>query len=492
MLAASGLAAGVASASGSHPTAARAAAVSLTYRCRFPSGPRLVTAGVTVGLPATVMPGHSIQPTGVTLALALPPAAVSGLASLHAATISAATKLTVGASEGPAGTSMVWPGTTHRPIPLRAHRSLVLTTSGTVPSVRTSSAGELILTAAGLTVTFTKGTGALPAPDPRQPTAGGQAAKPGTGKPGAATPGPAQGPFQVACAPVPGQHTTLGTVLVAGPTRQAAPQATTSPCPKLPKGGLKLNPRFPPPPPPPNSTIGSSPEQGCAKTAGYADARKLNGAAFILPGLTNVDLFVRTVINEKKSVNYAEFDNAAELDYHGQHEFPPSAATFLTFGFVPTTATIQLVEHGTINIFAIGPALQSNCKPHTPCATVATVSARLSVQIVPGSVKVNGVPLDVGDSCQTPPFDAILTGTSASNPPYNVVTGGPLDGMVIIPKFSNCGVGENLDPIFNAAIAGPRNFNLLTQGPVCFLLGGGVCGKHGPVNPKPILHKVIG
>ena len=78
------------------------------------------------------------------------------------------------------------------------------------------------------------------------------------------------------------------------------------------------------------------------------------------------------------------------------------------------------------------------------------------------------------------------------NPPYNVVTGGPLDGMVIIPKFSNCGVGENLDPIFNAAIAGPRNFNLLTQGPVCFLLGGGVCGKHGPVNPKPILHKVIG
>ncbi len=496
VLAAGTVATGAALAAGARVgTATPPAAASLTYRCSFPSGPRLVPAGVTVGLPATVMPGHSIQPTGVTLTLTLPPTAVSSLASLRAARISAATKLTVGASEGPTGTSMVWPGTTHRPIPLRAHRSLVLTTSGAVPSVTTSSAGELILTAAGLTVTFTKGTGALPAPDPGQsppPAADGRAAKPGRGKPGAATPGPAQGPFQVTCAPVPGQHTTLGTVLVAGPARQATPQATTNPCPKLPKGGLKLNPRFPLPSPPPSSSIGGSPEQGCAKTAGYADARKLNGAAFILPGLTNVDLFVRTVLNENKSVNYAEFDNAAELDYHGQHEFPPSAATFLTFGFVPTTATIQLVEHGTINIVAVGPALQSNCKPHTPCATVATVSSRLSVRIVPGSVKVNGVPLDVGDGCETPQFDAILTGTSASNPAYNVVTGGPLAGMVTIPKFSNCGVGENLDPIFNAAISGPRNFNLLTQGPVCFVLGGGVCGKHGPVDPKPILHKVIG
>jgi hypothetical protein len=262
--------------------------------------------------------------------------------------------------------------------------------------------------------------------------------------------------------------------------------------PPLPAGGLKLNPRFPPPPPPPGSVVGSAPAQGCAFTAGYADARKLNGAALIQPGLTNVDLFVRTVTNFNPKVNYAEFDNAAVLDFHGKREFPPSTATFLTFGFVPTTATIQLQEHGTINIFAIGPAVPSQCPPPKSCATVATVSSRLSVLIVPGSVKVNGVPLNVGTQCATPQFDAILTGTSASIPPYNVVTGGPLTGMVNIPKFSNCGVGENLDPIFNAAISGPMNFNLLTQGPVCFILGGGVCGPHGPVKPKPILHKVSG
>jgi hypothetical protein len=90
--------------------------------------------------------------------------------------------------------------------------------------------------------------------------------------------------------------------------------------------------------------VGSGPAPGCAFTAGYADARKLNGAAFIQPGLTNVDLFVRTVTNFDPKVNYAEFDNAAVLDFHGKREFPPSTATFLTFGFVPTTATIELVE----------------------------------------------------------------------------------------------------------------------------------------------------
>jgi hypothetical protein len=46
-----------------------------------------------------------------------------------------------------------------------------------------------------------------------------------------------------------------------------------------------------------------------------------------------------------------------------------------------------------------------------------------------------------------------------------------------------------LDPIFNAAISGPQNFNLLTQGPVCFLVGGG--GTCPPPKPTP-LHSVSG
>jgi hypothetical protein len=107
-------------------------------------------------------------------------------------------------------------------------------------------------------------------------------------------------------------------------------------------------------------------------------------------------------------------------------------------------------------------------------------------------VRVNGVPLNVGSHCKTSQFDAVLTGTSASKPPYSVQFGGPLTGAVTIPPFKNCGVGENLDPIFNAAISGPQNFNLLTQGELCSVIGAVGCNKKGlPVPPEP-LHEVSG
>jgi hypothetical protein len=508
MLAVTGLAAGAASASGSQGTATQTATVSLTYLCHFPSRSHPVTVGITASVPTVAKVGKAIRPTGVTLVMALPPAAVPALAGLHATTVSAATRLAVSASEGSVGTSVVWPGATTRPVHRSAHGGLAVTTAGAVPAVTASSPGQVALTAAGLSVTFTPGKAAVPAPGPAaSPTpAAGRPAIPAAASatPGAAgqTPapqpgGPAQRPLQVNCTPVPGQDAILGTVVVTGkPPRAARRHAAVQPnCPPLPPGGLKLNPRFPPPPPPPGATVGSAPAQGCAYTTGYADARKLQGAALLVPALTNVDLFVRTVTSFDPKINYAEFDNAAELDFHGKHEFPPSTATFLTFGFVPTTATILLLEHGTVNIFAIGPAIPQGCKPNQfqNCHTIATVSSRLSVQIVPGSVTVNGTPLNVGSRCETTPFDAILTGSDASNPPYNVVTGGPLTGMVNIPPFHNCGVGENLDPIFNAAISGPQNFNLLTQGAVCFELGGGVCDpKTGlPEKPTPI-RKVTG
>jgi hypothetical protein len=517
MLAASGLAAGVASASGSHPTAATAAAVSLTYRCRFPSGSQPATVAVTASLPTVATTGKPIQPTGVTLTMTLPPAAVSALAGLHSATVSATTRLTVGASEGPRGISLVWLGTTKRPVLRPAHRSLNLITTGTVPSVTAMSPGEIALTAAGLSITFTAGKAATPAPGPAattpppappangpiaggptagsltagSPTAGGRAAVPTTG-------GTAQGPFQVTCNLAPGQHAELGAVLVTGKPRPGARHAavTAGKCPPLPKGGLKFNPRFPLPPPikAPGTQIIHFPEKGCAFTTGYADARKLKGAILLTPAFTNVELTVREIVNFNPSVNFAELDNVAQLDFHGLHEFPPSTATFLTFGFVPTTATVALVEHGTINILAIGPAIPNGCKPNKfqNCVTTATVLSRLSVNILPGTVKVNGVPLNVGTRCQTPAFDAIVVGLSSSNPPYSVQDGGPLTGQVTIPKFRNCGVGENLNPIFDAAISGPRNFNLLTQGVVCFVTGGLGCNKQGlPVPPTP-LRKVSG
>ncbi len=40
------------------------------------------------------------------------------------------------------------------------------------------------------------------------------------------------------------------------------------------------------------------PSQGCAFTTGYADVRKLKGAALIAPAITNVDLYDATALDE--------------------------------------------------------------------------------------------------------------------------------------------------------------------------------------------------
>ena len=496
VLAAGGLAVGTASASGTQPNPG----ASLTYQCRFPSGPHPVEVTVSAGLPATGKPGKPIQPTGVSLTMALSPAAISGLASLHAATVSAATQLTVSASEGPRGGSVVWPGATRRPVPRPDHGGLTLTTVGTVPSVSASSAGKVILSAIGLSITFTAGQAAVPTPSPDRspvPVSGNGPKQDATPTAPPPTP-PAIGStaFRVTCAVAKGQQAILATVPVTGAAdRHSRHAPTVGKCPKLPPGGLKLNPRFPPPPHPPLTLVGHSPSQGCAFTTGYADVRKLNNAALIAPALTNVDQALTALANTTNKINYLQLQNAAQLDFHGLHQFPPSTATFLTFGFVPTTATIELIEHGTINIFVVGPANPFiHCQPtkFRTCDNVATVYSRLSARIAPGSVKVNGVPLNVGSHCETPPFDAVLTGSSASKPPYSVQFGGPLTGMVTIPHFRNCGVGENLGPIFNAAISGPQNFNLLTQGELCSVIGAVGCNKQGqPKIPTPI-RKVSG
>jgi uncharacterized protein DUF6801 len=520
ILAVSGIAAGTASASGGHPGQMQAVTATLAYGCRFPSGPQQVNVMVTASLPGMADPGEPIQPAGARLTIAFPRAVIPDLARLHLATVSAVTRLSVDAMDGPDGTSVLWLGATRRAARVPVRGGLVLRAWGRAPSLKTARPGDLTLTAAGLFLMLTPGSanassGAPPAPvsagGPDQaPAAPARPAAPApspTGARPAASPRPATGAppgtagtaLGVSCTLATGQQGTLATVPVTGAparTPRHSTAAVTPKCPKLPPGGLKLNPRFPPPPPPPKSTIGSSSSQGCAFTTGYADVRKLNGAALIQPGLTNVNLFVRTVVNFSPKVDYFEADNAAVLDYHGQNEFPPSTATFLTFGFVPTTATIQLMVHGTVNVFAIGPALPPPCHPNQfqTCVTVATVSSRLSIKVLPGSVKVNGVPLNVGSHCQTASFDAILSGNNASKPPYIVTTGGPITGFVTVPPFTGCGVGENLDPIFNAAISGPQNFNLLTQGPVCFLTGdtSGCDPKSGePLLPKP-LRKVIG
>lgn len=268
----------------------------------------------------------------------------------------------------------------------------------------------------------------------------------------------------------------------------AAPSVTASPttaagarppCPPLPPGGLKLNPKLPPPPPPPRGSTRTHapPELGCAYVKGYADVRKLNGASLVGPGLLNLAIGDRVVFSLGK--NYFQQDSAGQLDYQPcrtcrtAHGLPPARATFLAFGFMPVSATLRLTEVGTINIYSVGTLLTLSAN---------TAWSRLELRV--DDVDINGKPLDVGPHCQTTrPLLVKLTGIGTGSQPYSLQGGGPLTGEVTIPPFTGCGVTENLDPLFTGAVSGPGNFAKFTQGSLCTLIGDLGCP---PPVPRPV------
>jgi hypothetical protein len=445
VLAATGVAAG-AGATTSHQTAA-SSRVSLSYACAFPSGPQPVRVMAGASFPAARTAGQPIQPARAAVTVTLGRAAVADLTQRHASTVTAFVRLATLVTQRGRSVTSIWPSQAAPDVPVPATGSLTLIASGQAPPVAATAPGDVTFTAAGLSLFLAlhhaDGTAIVPSFT------------------------------RVRCTLTPGQDATLGTVLVdaaagtpaprTGQARKAGPG--TNFCPKLRKP-LKLNPRFPLPKPPPGSSIlhstGLPPY--CAYADGYSDVLKLNGAAFLGPGLTNISPFLNSIFNfHPPKTNYFQQDSAAELSYHGLREFPPARATFLAFGFTPASAEMHLTEIGTMNVVTLGAAVPTQCSH--PCPTITTVSSRLLLRIA--DVTVNGAPLNVGPHCQTAPFDAILTGSSASNPPYSFITGGPLTGTITIPQFAGCGVRENLDPIFNGSISGPQNFTLLTQGVVC-------------------------
>ncbi len=476
MLAASGMAAGAASgaASAARP---QAATVRLVYTCRLPSGPLRTAVHISATFPEHAVAGGAIQPAGVTLAVTLPPAGVADLVKRHASAASASAGLTLGIAQGGTSAMLAWPGLRVPETTVPHAGSMTLRASGAVPALTARVPGNVTVTAAGLLLALTLrtagGAGSSRPPAPGRPVISPE--------------------LRIGCTPAAGQAATLATVPVAGaqgqvPTGPRGAAAHRPFCPGLAPGGYKRNPRFPLPAPPPGSKIlFPSLEPGCAYTDGYADVLKLSGAGLISPGLINLSVNARVAYNIAD--NYFQSDNYGELTYHGLHEFPPSRATFLAFGFMPVSAVLHLNQIGTLNAVAIGPYSEPACT-HS-CPTITTVSSYLYIRIT--NVTVNGVPLNAGAGCGTAPFDAIVTGTSASKPPYSVTEGGPVTGTIDIPPFTGCGVAENLNPVFTASISGPHNVSLLTQGPVCFLLGGGTCNPRTglPPVPKP-LRSVVG
>lgn len=445
---------------GSAAAGQQAVSLRLGYTCAFPSASRPVSTLVTATFPPIGTAGQPIRPTGTGIAVTVPRAVVDGLAGRNAATVTLTASLSTNVTEGTGQATAIWRDLRSPATAISQGGPLTLSASGSAPSV-TAAAGAVTVTAGGLSLLFT------------MRTANSRQASPSS--------------VQAACVARAGQDTTLARIAVAGPAPAKKPASPAghpqadNPAKCLPfPQGLKLNPRFPLPKPLPGSKLLHAAQKACTYAAGFTNAQKLNEAALVGPGLSDLVLGLKVYTKFTSKYSFLQEDAAGRFEYHGQPVLPPARATLLAFGFMPVSATIQISEIGSLNIALISCTPPKKC-PSLPPKNVALFFGLVSLRI--SNVDVNGVPLNVGTHCQTAtPFELMLTGLP---PAYNVgQIKGVLTGTVTVPKFSGCNDGtENLDPIFDATVSGPGNFVKVTQGSICSPEVGSGCPPPIPI-PK--------
>lgn len=508
-LAAAALVAGLLSGSGS-AAAGRDGPLTMAYRCAFPGGDQPVHAVLTQLFPDTGAVNRPIQPGDLTMAVTVPRAAVDGLVPDATGTLAGTGSLTARVTQGTSAADAPWPGLRAPAVPVAGKDDLVLTFKGEVPAVTVSAAGEVSFGAGALALELTPGKAAAPdaTPSPVPATAA---------------------PVKVACTPEAGQNALLGAVPVPVPDptpsgspssspSSSAPASPSSPAtPSVPgtspgtSAGTSPG-ASPKPGAPHNSTIKVEPpvhsgkydcdvlpkgkldfdhiplkdEQdagatvtetsfdlgSCAYATGFSNVHKLSGAAVINdahsakgPSLTYINMNVRMAV-QPNPPQYYEFDSL------GSMTLPVADSTFLTYGFVPTTAKMALTPD-----------------PVKPLLTIVTTGTNFVEQNVITTiygyqwlrlydVRINGTPLDVGPNCRTrAPIqlalvglqDAHMPGGGDGKPDYTILDGGPLhQENLTIPAFTGCGThGENLDALFTAAVSGPGNSLNLNQGTLC-------------------------
>ncbi|MFJ9571440.1 DUF6801 domain-containing protein [Streptomyces bacillaris] len=451
--------------------------VTVPYTCPFPSGTEQVDVEVKAVLPVTARTGETIRPQDVSVEVPLPRSALTRFTALEAATLSATAELTVRNTNGEHTADASWQQLEAPEVALPPQGEgengsentdadgVVLTATGEVPTVAFGTPDPATLAPAGLTLTLASFT-----------------------EDGAPTTPPH---LTVVCAPADDKERPLARITV----RDGASPTTPAPDPTTP-GEDPAEPTAPPVRPAPgldpdahrkiedltearlealdDENPGSCPIEippewimTTAETyaAGYANAVKLDGAAALGPAFMKVVLNKRYINDSCAST--VDVTSEVEFEYEGKRQLPPTKATFLSYGFMPTTATMVLEQVGPPAV------VQTHTVTNTPTyPEESTVTAQLSMRLY--DVEVNGVPLDVGPNCRTErPFEQVLRGYGQSYPPagYLVATGGNLTGYAHIPPFKGCGVGENLDPLFTSAISSvgkkADNYTKMTQAPLC-------------------------
>ncbi|MFD4761733.1 DUF6801 domain-containing protein [Streptomyces sp. NPDC058439] len=429
---------------------AQRAEISLDYNCQFPEGSYAVTAVVAGRFPAGGRVGRPVEPRDVTVEVDLPKAALDELTGLDATAVSAAVRLKVLHAMSKESATADWSGLTAPAQDIAGQDGLKLEAAGAVPTATFGSPGTAILSASDLTLALSplKEDGSAAVPDG----------------------------IDVACRLVDGADGTLASLTIGGPAKEKPAEPTPEDLPDLPDLAGKLPPSQreklndarhaaraegdtdPEPCPFPPFSLATPAE---TYVAGFTNVKKLNSAALLGPARLNVVL-MKTYIADPCTDTFTVLSEA-DFDYNGRRQLPPSQGTFLTYGFMPTTATMVLSQVGPPALIT---SVSHNSDPRIPEDTTVTADFELTIS----DVRVNGEPLDVGPNCRTvKPIKQTLYAFGTGNPPsgYTVNRGGTMSGETYIPAFTGCGVDEDLSPLMTASISGGGNFIKMTQAPLC-------------------------
>lgn len=123
---------------------------------------------------------------------------------------------------------------------------------------------------------------------------------------------------------------------------------------------------------------------------------------------------------------------------------PEATGSFNELGLVPVTATVKFINNGPTT---------GTVDPNTGAVTT---TSKITIRIV--DLKVAGIDMPVGNSCQTVSPASV---TVSSQPGFSIIKGGNLAGTYTIPPFANCGL-ETL--LINLTLPGPGNTITLTLG----------------------------
>ncbi|MFI6638223.1 DUF6801 domain-containing protein [Streptomyces sp. NPDC050504] len=448
----------------------------LSYTCDLPPGKESVKVRVSAKLPGSAAAGQAVEPADVETELTLPGSVLAELAKTGAAALSATTRLTTEVAQNEEKAEAVWAGTVTAPSPVPAAGDLALLATGAVPSVTGQAGGDLTFTAGALSGEL------VPAKEDGTPVE--------------------TGPVAFSCTPMPGQDLLLGTVEVTGGEEPAEPSPSPSapgadpsrPAAEPREKGPDVLPEIKDEPGPGTGTappcVGDASNGRAlnAYAAGYSNVTKLKGAALLPVACAQIEQGPSKIVPDEVDplVKHLLQDSTVVLDHYGKPQLPPATATFLTFGFMPTTAKMEMTqlppgvgEDGN-PLYNIRSDMRMQLRPSVKYTTKTTITLKLSLRLY--DVEVNGVPLDVGPNCRSDrPFTLELTGLADSTNPdksnqYKLSDGGVLTGSVTVPPFSGCASGsDDLDKIFTAAISGVPGFVKQVQGRPCAPGNGSGC-----------------